>query len=70
MSSRKLRITLVRSRIGLKPTHVRTLDALGLRRVRASVVHEDTPAIRGMLALVPYAVRVEPAGGEPAGSRA
>jgi large subunit ribosomal protein L30 len=70
LSSRKLRITLVRSRIGLKPTHVRTLDALGLRRVRASVVHEDTPAIRGMLALVPYAVRVEPAGAEPAGSRA
>ncbi len=69
MSSRKLRITLVRSRIGLKPTHVRTLDALGLRRIRASVVHDDTPAIRGMLARVPYAVRVEPDGGAPAGGR-
>jgi large subunit ribosomal protein L30 len=64
LPSRKLRITLLRSLIGLKPTHVRTLRALGLRRIRAAVLHEDTPAIRGMLAQVPYAVRVEPAAGE------
>ena len=49
----------MRSRIGLKPNHVRTLEALGLRRVRATVRHDDTPAIRGMLARVPYAVSVE-----------
>ncbi len=59
MSSRKLRITLTRSLIGLKPNHVRTLRALGLRRIRATVVHADTPAVRGMVARVPYAVRVE-----------
>ena len=58
-SSRKLRVTLTRSLIGLKPNHVRTLNALGLRRIRASVVHDDTPAIRGMIDRVPYAVRVE-----------
>jgi large subunit ribosomal protein L30 len=57
--SRKLRITLTRSRIGLKPNHVRTLEALGLRKIRATVQHADTPVIRGMLAQVPYAVRVE-----------
>lgn len=50
----------MRSLIGLKPGHVRTLHALGLRRIRATVVHDDTPAIRGMIAQVPYAVRVEP----------
>ena len=61
MPSRKLRITLLRSRIGLKPNHVRTLQALGLRRIRATVTHDDTPAVRGMLARVDYAVRVEPA---------
>ena len=61
MPSRKLKLTLTRSRIGLKPGHVRTLDALGLRRIRASVVHDDTPVIRGMIARVPYALRVEPA---------
>ena len=58
-SSRKLRITLTRSLIGLKPNHVRTLHALGLRRIRASVVHDDTPAIRGMIDRVPYAVDVK-----------
>ncbi len=64
MPSRKLKITLTRSRIGLKPGHVGTLAALGLRRIRATVVHDDTPVIRGMIARVPYAVRVEPAEGD------
>ena len=59
MPSKKLKVTLTRSLIGLKPNHVRTLQALGLRRIRATVRHEDTPAVRGMLARVPYAVRVE-----------
>jgi large subunit ribosomal protein L30 len=59
LPGRKLKVTLIRSRIGLHPTHVRTLEALGLRRIRAMVRHDDTPAIRGMLAQVPYAVRVE-----------
>ena len=67
MPSRKLKVTLTRSRIGLKPGHVRTLEALGLRRIRATVVHDDTPVIRGMIARVPYALRVEPAERDAAG---
>jgi large subunit ribosomal protein L30 len=67
LPSRKLRITLTRSRIGLKPGHVRTLEALGLRRIRASVIHDDTPVIRGMIARVPYALRVDPAEGNAVG---
>jgi large subunit ribosomal protein L30 len=59
LSSKKLRVTLTRSLIGLNPKHVRTLHALGLRRIRATVVHDDTAAVRGMVAQVPYAVRVE-----------
>lgn len=59
MPGRKLKVTLIRSRIGLLPKHVRTLQALGLRRVRQTVRHDDTPSIRGMLALVPHCVRVE-----------
>jgi large subunit ribosomal protein L30 len=70
LSSSKLKISLVRSAIGLKPGHVRTLEALGLRRIRASVVHDDTPVIRGMIARVSYALAVEPAAGDaPAGGR-
>jgi large subunit ribosomal protein L30 len=60
LPSRKLKVTLTRSSIGLLPGHVRTLQALGLRRIRATAVHDDTPVIRGMIARVPYAVRVEP----------
>lgn len=55
----ELTVTLTRSLIGLHPNHVRTLRALGLRKIRGTARHADTPAIRGMLARVPYAVRVE-----------
>ena len=55
----RLRVTLTRSLIGLKPNHVKTLHALGLRRIRATVQHDDTPAVRGMLDRVPYAIRVD-----------
>jgi large subunit ribosomal protein L30 len=61
LPSRKLKITLALSPIGRKPSHVRTIHALGLRRIRATVVHDDTPVIRGMIARVAYALRVEPA---------
>ena len=57
MPGKKLKVTLTKSRIGLHPNHVKTLEALGLRRIRATVYHDDTPAIRGMLARVPYAVQ-------------
>jgi large subunit ribosomal protein L30 len=50
----------MRSSIGLLPGHVRTLQALGLRRIRATVVHDDTAVIRGMIGRVPYALQVEP----------
>jgi large subunit ribosomal protein L30 len=55
-----LRITQIRSRIRCLKRHKRTLDALGLRRINHSVVHEDTPQIRGMVSQVSYLVRVEP----------
>jgi large subunit ribosomal protein L30 len=59
LPSRRLRITLTRSLIGLHPKHAATLRALGLRKIRATVEREDTPTVRGMLARVPYAIRVE-----------
>jgi large subunit ribosomal protein L30 len=55
----KLKITQVRSKIGLPPSHRATLEALGLRRIRHTVEHDDTPTIRGMLAKVPYCVEVK-----------
>ena len=56
-----VKITQERSKIRCLEKHKRTLAALGLRRIRHSVVKQDTPQIRGMIALVSYLVRVEPA---------
>jgi large subunit ribosomal protein L30 len=51
-------VTLVRSLIGLSPKQQATVKALGLRRINQTVEHEDTPAIRGMIAAVPHVLRV------------
>lgn len=55
----QLRVTLVRSTIGVKPKHRGTVRALGLRRINSSNVVPDRPEIRGMLARVPHLVQVE-----------
>jgi large subunit ribosomal protein L30 len=56
--AKTLKVTLVRSIIGLSPTQEATLKALGLRRIRQVVEHDDTPSIRGMIRSVPFAVQV------------
>ena len=58
MADKKLEITQVRSGIGRQTKHRRTLEALGIRRHQQSVVHDDTPAIRGMIRQVSYLVSV------------
>ncbi|HYX84147.1 MAG TPA: 50S ribosomal protein L30 [Gaiellales bacterium] len=55
----KLRITQVRSTIRTRPEHRGTMRALGLRRINASTVRDDSPALRGMLRKVGFMVRVE-----------
>jgi len=55
----KLRITQIRSTIGRLPKHRRTIKALGLGRIRKSVVHNDTPQLRGMVASVKHLVTME-----------
>lgn len=54
-----LRITQVRSTIGRKPAQRKTIRALGLRRIRHTVVKQDRPEIRGMIARVSHLVQVE-----------
>ena len=54
-----LRITQVRSTIGIKPKQRGTLRALGLRRINHTVEHNDRPEIRGMIRRVPHLVKVE-----------
>jgi len=59
MSETKLKITQIRSVIGRPQPHRRVIAALGLRRHQATVIHDDTPAIRGMVQKVRHLVKVE-----------
>ena len=54
-----LKVTQVRSVVGSKQGHKRTVRALGLKRIRDSRVHEDTPQIRGMVHKVQHLVETE-----------
>lgn len=66
----RIKITQEKSGIRTLLKHRRTLQALGLRRINHSVVHEDTPQIRGMVDQVRYLVRVESEAGVQAKSPA
>ena len=55
----ELRVTQVKSIIGVKPKHRGTMRALGLKRINHTVTLPDRPEIRGMLARVPHLVRVD-----------
>jgi len=54
-----LRVTLVKSPIGFPEPQKRTAKALGLRRMHQTVEHEDSPALRGMLAAIVHLIRIE-----------
>jgi large subunit ribosomal protein L30 len=54
-----LKVTLRRSRIGIKPKQRGTLRALGLGKIGSTNTLPDRPEIRGMLARVPHLVDVE-----------
>ena len=57
-SDGKLEITQVRSVSGRPEKQRRTLRALGLTKNQTSVIHDDTPAIRGMINQIPHMVDV------------
>lgn len=56
----RLRVRQTRSGIGHPPGIRRTLAALGLRHHQAIVLHDNKPAIRGMLFKVRHLVEVTP----------
>lgn len=56
--TRKIEITQTRSGIGRQSKHRRTLRALGIKRHQQSVIHDDTPAIRGMINQISHMVSV------------
>ena len=56
---KKVKITQVRSGIGHPERQKRTLEALGLKRIRHSVEHDATPQIMGMIEKVRHLVKFE-----------
>lgn len=58
MASKKLKVTLRKSIIGMSPKQEATVRSLGLRHINQSVVHDDTETIRWMVHHVQHAVQV------------
>ena len=56
-----LKVTLVKSTIGAVPKHVKTVEALGLKKLNKTVVLPDNAATRGMVDQVKHLVKVEEA---------
>ena len=59
MSEKKIKITQIKSTIGSVPKHQKTMEALGLRKIRQSVIKKDSPVVRGMIWQVKHMVKVE-----------
>ncbi|MCP8618028.1 50S ribosomal protein L30 [Salirhabdus salicampi] len=57
----KIEVTLTRSVIGRPQDQRDTVQALGLRKIRQTVVLEDTPVNRGMVNKVSHLVSVKEA---------
>lgn len=55
----KLKITLVKSTNKARKNQLATVRALGLRKIGQTVVQNDNPQIRGMIAVVPHLLHVE-----------
>ena len=59
-AGKRLRVKQIRSGIAQQPVQVKTLEALGLKHHQDVVVHDNKPAIRGMLYRVRHLVDVTP----------
>jgi large subunit ribosomal protein L30 len=57
--AKTISITLVKSPIGNPEPQKRTVKALGLHRLHQTVIHNDNPAVRGMLAKVIHLIKIE-----------
>ena len=56
---KKIKITLIKSPIGYKQKAKKTIEALGLKKINQSVIHNSNASILGMINIVNYLVKVE-----------
>ena len=57
----KIKVTLVKSTIEVLPQHKKIVEALGLKKINSFKIHQENPAILGMIDKVSYLVKVEKA---------
>ena len=57
-AAKRLKVTLIKSTIGFNETQFKTVQGMGLRKIRHSVELPDTPATRGMIHKVRHLVEV------------
>ena len=55
----EIKVTLIKSTIGCIEGQKATVAALGLKKIRSSKIHKETPAILGMINKVSHLVSVE-----------
>ncbi|OIO04279.1 MAG: 50S ribosomal protein L30 [Desulfovibrionaceae bacterium CG1_02_65_16] len=51
-------VKLLRSRIGCSPAQRKTLEALGLKRIRQENTFEEIPSVTGMIEKVKHLIEV------------
>jgi len=54
-----IKITLVKSTIACKDKQIKTVEALGLKKIGSEKILPDTPVTRGMVDVVSHLVKVE-----------
>ncbi len=64
VGDKKIKVTLVKGTIGCLEDQIKTVEALGLTKIRSYKIHSDNDAIRGMVFKVKHLVEVEEVGGE------
>ena len=60
-AEKKIKITLIKSTIGCLDKQKKTVEALGLKKIRSSVIKTDNDCTRGMIFVVRHLVSVEDA---------
>ncbi len=59
MAEKNIKVTLVKSPIGAKPKHRKTVEAMGLTKLHKTVELPDNEATRGQIAQVGYLLQIE-----------
>jgi large subunit ribosomal protein L30 len=54
-----LKITLIRSVIGVQPKHKTCVKTLGLRRIRHTITIADHPCVRGIIKKIGFLLSVK-----------